>query len=426
MDIHSLYNIYKKHPHVCTDSRAVKQGDLFFALRGDSFDGNKFAPGALEQGAAYVVIDDAQYKQDDRYILVEDVLQTLQELALYHRRRFKIPVFGLTGSNGKTTTKELIASVLKEKYKVHATSGNFNNHIGVPLTLLSMPVDTEIAVIEMGANHPGEIAFLCAIAEPTHGLITNVGKAHLEGFGSFEGVRKTKAEIFTWLAGIDGVGFVNQNEPYLEEMARAVRKKIFFGKDGRAELAGASPFVEFFIAAGAEKVKVKTQIIGAYNFNNILTAITVGQFFDVPVKAIRLALENYLPQNNRSQLLEKDGNTYIMDAYNANPVSMEKALLSFSEMDQAGKRKIAIIGDMRELGSVSEEEHRKMVSLVQNLQIDTVVFVGPEFAKVTREGNYIHFDHAAEAKTWFQKQAPSGALILLKGSRGIRLEEVVS
>ena len=426
MDIRSLYNIYQKHPNVCTDSRAVKQGDLFFALKGESFDGNKFAAGALEQGAAYVVIDDAQYKQDDRFILVEDVLQTVQELARHHRRQFTIPVLGLTGSNGKTTTKELIAAVLEQKYRIHATRGNFNNHIGVPLTLLSMPQDTELAVIEMGANHLREIAFLCAIAEPTHGLITNVGKAHLEGFGSFEGVRKTKAEIYNWLVGIDGVGFVNQNEPYLEEMAQAVQQKVFYGKDGVAELAGASPFVEFFMTDGAEKVKVKTQIIGAYNFNNILTAITIGQFFGVPDEAIRSGLENYLPQNNRSQLMEKDGNTYIMDAYNANPVSMEKALLSFSEMDQAGKRKIAILGDMRELGSVSEEEHRKMVSLVQNLQIDTVVFVGPEFAKVTKEGNHIHFDHAAEAKTWFKKEAPSGALILLKGSRGIRLEEVVS
>ncbi|KAA3625942.1 MAG: UDP-N-acetylmuramoyl-tripeptide--D-alanyl-D-alanine ligase [Bacteroidetes bacterium] len=424
MDIAALYDIYKKHPVICTDSRKVEEGVLFFALKGDNFDGNKFAKAALEAGAAYVIVDDPNVAEGDGFILVNDVLETMQKLARHHRDQFDFPVIGLTGSNGKTTTKELLAAVLAQKYKVHATSGNFNNHIGVPLTLLSMPDDTEIAVIEMGANGLHEIGFLCGISAPTHGFVTNVGKAHLEGFGSFEGVIKTKAEIYDWLAENDGIGFVNQNESHLGEMASQVKEKILYGKGGKVSLKGASPFVEIEIAAETGGIAVKTRLIGAYNFNNILTAITLGQFFNVPDSDIATALENYQPSNNRSQLLEKEGNTFIMDSYNANPVSMEKALMSFSDMEGKGRKKIAIVGDMLELGEVSEQEHNKIVQLAKAIDIDTCVFVGQEFGK-TVDAEQLHFKDSIEAKNWYEDQAFSNAMILLKGSRGIRLEQII-
>lgn len=423
MDISKLYTIFQQYPHICTDSRMVRENSLFFALKGESFDGNKFARGAIEKGAAYAIIDNAAYKMGERYILVEDVLLTLQELAAYHRKQFDIPVFGLTGSNGKTTTKELIAAVLSEKFKVHATSGNYNNHIGVPLTLLAMPLDTEVAVIEMGANHPGEIAFLSKIAAPNLGLVTNVGKAHLEGFGSFEGVRKTKAELYDWLANNDGTGLVNANEPYLEEMSANVKNRHFYGgKEASVSLIDASPFVKFSL----DGKTVSTNLIGAYNFNNILTAVTLGNYFKVPSEAIKRAMENYQPKNNRSQLLKKEGLTFIMDAYNANPVSMEKALSSFSKMKNESGKKIAIIGDMLELGEVSELEHQKIVNLCCQLDIDQTVHVGKEFGKVVDQNKHIHFENAEQAKSWFYQQNFKNELILLKGSRGIKLESLIN
>jgi UDP-N-acetylmuramoyl-tripeptide--D-alanyl-D-alanine ligase len=425
MSIETLYDIYQEHPEICTDSRKVSKGALFFALKGENFDGNKFAAAALEQGAAYAVIDDPQFEEDDRCILVEDVLKTLQALARYHRDQFSIPVLGLTGSNGKTTSKELIAAVLSKNYKVHATRGNYNNHIGVPLTLLAMPGDTEIAVIEMGANGLKEIGFLCAISAPTHGFVTNIGKAHLEGFGSVEGIIITKAEIYDWLAAHDGVGFVNQNEAHLEKMATGVKQRVFYGKDEAIQLTGDSPFVEISITKETGKIPVKTKLIGGYNFNNLLTAITIGRYFGVADEAIKEALESYQPSNNRSQLMEKDGNTFIMDAYNANPDSMEKALVSFSGMDRKGRQKIAIIGDMLELGENSESEHRKIVELLDNLDIDNTIFIGPEFGRIVQGSNCLQFDVAEAARDWFVDQDFYGALILLKGSRGIRLEEVI-
>lgn len=424
MDIKTLYDIYLQHPKVCTDSRKVEKGVLFFALKGDNFDGNKFAEAALEDGAAYAIIDDPNVAGGDGYILVDDVLETMQKLARHHRDQFSFPVIGLTGSNGKTTTKELTAAVLSQKYKVHATSGNFNNHIGVPLTLLSMPADTEIAVIEMGANGLHEIGFLCGISAPTHGFVTNVGKAHLEGFGSFEGVIKTKAEIYDWLADNDGTAFVNQNEPHLEEMASQARQKILYGKDGKVSFKDASPYVEIEMSGVTGKTAFETRLIGAYNFNNILTAIALGQFFEVTDSDIASALENYQPSNNRSQLMEKGGNTYIMDSYNANPVSMEKALLSFSEMESKGRKKIAIVGDMLELGEVSEQEHNKIIQLTKQLNIDTCVFVGQEFGKAVDQVQ-IHFKDSGEVKNWYEEQAFNDVLVLLKGSRGIRLEQII-
>jgi UDP-N-acetylmuramoyl-tripeptide--D-alanyl-D-alanine ligase len=421
-----LYKIYQKHSNICTDSRAVKKGDLFFALKGESFDGNKYASGALASGAAYAIIDNPDFKESDQYIVVEDVLKALQDLAAYHRNKFDIPVLGLTGSNGKTTTKELMAAILSQGYKVHATKGNFNNHIGVPLTLLSMPPDSELAVIEMGANHPLEIEFLCKIAQPTHGLVTNVGKAHLEGFGSFEGVCKTKAELYQWLAQTNGTTFVNTNEPFLDDLSEMVKKKIHYGDHTTPPLAklirASSPYVKLFIFNKETPVEVETNLVGAYNYNNILTAIAIGKYFNISSESIKMALENYTPQNNRSQVLEKDDNTFIMDAYNANPVSMEKALLSFSEMKNEGGEKIAIIGDMLELGDVSEAEHQKIVSLTATLHIDQMVFVGEEFGKVTNASNQLHFMDSSETKRWFSEQNFKKILVLLKGSRAIKLE----
>lgn len=426
MDVKTLHDLFLQYPDVCTDSRKAKPGTLFFALKGENFDGNKFTASALKAGAAYAVVDDPQYVVDDRCILVTDVLKTLQALARYHRDRFSIPVLGLTGSNGKTTTKELVAAVLSKKYKVHATGGNFNNHIGVPLTLLAMPEDTEIAVIEMGANGLKEIGFLCSISAPSHGFVTNVGKAHLEGFGSFQGVITTKAEIYDWLASHDGVGFVNKNEPHLEQMAADVKQKEFYGKSEEVKLKGASPFVEISITTENAEMPVKTQLIGGYNFNNLLTAVTIGRYFEVPDVAIKEALEAYQPSNNRSQLMEKNGNTFIMDAYNANPVSMEKALVSFSEMERNGRQKIAIVGDMLELGEVSAEEHHKIVALSDALDLDRIVLVGPEFGKVLADSSHMHFDDAEAARQWFTDEKITNSIILLKGSRGIGLEQIIS
>ncbi len=425
MSIETLYEIYRKHPVICTDSRKVSEGSIFFALKGENFDGNKFAAAAIDQGAAYAVVDDPQVATNEKCILVSDVLATLQKLARHHRDQFDIPVLGLTGSNGKTTTKELVSAVLSEKYKIHATSGNFNNHIGVPLTLLSMPEDTEIAVIEMGANGLKQIEFLCQICAPTHGFVTNIGKAHLEGFGSVEGIIITKAEIYDWLAAHDGVGFINQNELHLEEMAAAVAKKVRYGKDDQVTLISTAPFVEISMSTPAGDMAIKTQLVGAYNFNNLLTAIAVGRFFEVPDTSVKKALEHYQPSNNRSQLIQKDGNTYIMDAYNANPVSMEKALESFSLMDREGRQKIAIIGHMLELGESSESEHRKIVQWSDSLDIDLTVFVGAEFGRVVQDSGRLYFDVAEMARDWFRQQKFSNILVLLKGSRGIRLEEVI-
>ena len=435
MNTKDLYQIYQKHSNICTDSRKVQEGDLFFALAGDNFDGNKFAAAALEKGAAYVVVDSPSICINDKYLLVKDTLLALQKLAQMHRTNFKIPIIGLTGSNGKTTTKELIAAILEQKYKIHATKGNFNNHIGVPLTLLSMPSNTEIAVIEMGANHLKEINFLCKIANPTHGLVNNVGKAHLEGFGSFEGVCQTKAELFEWLAAHKGTAFVNLDEKHLETLSANVDDRIFYQqvkkeqKSSTQELAlliNATPFVKFSLFDKSERIIVQSHLIGDYNFNNILSAIAIAKYFDISNQAIKTAIENYKPQNNRSQFRKQGNNAFIMDAYNANPVSMEKALLSFSNMENQKGQKIAILGDMLELGAATEKEHQKIIDLSETLAIDQVVFVGIEFGKALEGTTFLHFKNVTATKKWFKAQQVSHATILLKGSRGIRLEEILA
>ncbi|NUQ25201.1 MAG: UDP-N-acetylmuramoyl-tripeptide--D-alanyl-D-alanine ligase [Saprospiraceae bacterium] len=436
MTLDHLYAIFQQHPRCCTDSRMVQRGDIFFALRGDNFDGNQYAAKALEAGATYVVVDDPLvYREGDaRYLLVDNVLLTLQDLARFHRRKFDIPVIAIGGSNGKTTTKELVSAVLRNHYPMYATPGNLNNHIGVPLTLLHIPPKTEVAVVEMGANHQGEMAFLCRIAEPTHGLLTNIGKEHLEGFGSIEGVRQAESELYRYLAAGNGMAFINRDEPDLEQLARPVTKKLLYGhvpvlnpdqkRLYEMSLLTAQPFLSVaFWSDNGELITAHTRLLGHYNLGNIMTAIALGQYFKVPALKIKEALEQYVPANNRSQLLEKGGNTYIMDAYNANPSSMEKAILSFAAME--GHPKIAVLGDMLELGEASEHEHDYIARLALNQRIDELLLIGKDFAKVADELGVRHFADSDALAYWWREHSPKGALVLVKGSRGIRLERMM-
>jgi len=432
MTTQELYKIYRKHAQVAIDSRKVEKGSLFFALKGERFDGNRFAASALEAGAAYAIVDDPAVARGGRYVLVEDSLKALQGLARHHRQQFSMPVIGITGSNGKTTTKELVAAVLGSHYRLHYTQGNLNNHIGVPLTLLAMPAGLEAAIIEMGANHQGEIAFLSRIAEPSHGLVTNIGKAHLEGFGGIEGVKKGKSELYRYLAETGGMAFVNRDEPFLEELAAPVKKKVFYrradnpapaGRDIEVKLLETQPFVRAAFAGKEGKLcEVGSRLIGAYNFNNIMTAIALGKYFKVPGEKIARAIAAYVPGNMRSQLLERGGNTFILDAYNANPSSMREAVLNFAAME--GRRKIAILGDMLELGAESRREHEGIAELVAQQGFDDAVFVGPEFEAAARSAGFRHFADVAELKQWFSAQRFQDCHFLIKGSRGIRLEGI--
>ncbi len=409
---------------------------MFFALKGDKFDGHAFALKALEQGAAYSVIDNPDFQTDPRCLLVVDVLVALQQLARHHRRQFQIPVVAIGGSNGKTTTKELVSAVLSSHYPCHFTKGNFNNHIGVPLTLLAMPAETEVAIIEMGANHPGDIAELCAIAEPTHGLVTNIGKEHLEGFGSLEGVKKAEGELYDYLAQQKGVAFVNRSERYLAGMARANRQKIRYGAtdnlwpdaDGiiEAQLLRATPAIELaFLSETEQPIEARSHLFGRHNFFNLLTAVALGTYFKVPAEKIKTAFEQYIPANNRSQIVQRGANTFIMDAYNANPSSMKAALQSFKEME--ARHKVAILGDMLELGPDSQAEHEATLRLARRAKLDQIVLVGAEFGRcaLPKKG-VVHFPDTAAAKVWFDAQHFQDTLLLVKGSRGIRLEGLLT
>ena len=437
LSIPELYAVYRQHPIVCTDTRQLAPGCLFFALKGGHFDGNKFAAQALEQGASYAVIDDPKYRLDNRCLLVPDVLQALQQLAAHHRSQFEIPVIAIGGSNGKTTTKELVAAVLSSHYPCHYTKGNFNNHIGVPLTLLAMPDDTEVAVIEMGTNQPGDIDLLCAIARPTHGLLTNIGKEHLEGFGDLEGVKKAEGELYRYLSRNKGWVFVNLSEKYLPAMTRRIRRKIGYRRVETLEarededtigvmLTGETPFVgaAFYADDSGDIVEVKTQLVGRHNFDNAMTAVALGIYFKVPAAKIKSALEAYVPSNNRSQLLHRGSNTIFLDAYNANPSSVRPALESLRAMP--GQRKIAILGDMFELGDDSLKEHEAILRFAARQKPDVLVLVGPEFGR-TRFARYkaLHFPDTASAAAWFDKQVFEDCTILIKGSRGMRMEQVV-
>ena len=433
MEIKQLYQIFKSHPNFSTDSRKVEKGGLFFALKGANFDGNQFARQALLNGAAFAIVDDPEIGNDDRFIVVDDVLKSLQDLARFYRQQFTIPIIAITGSNGKTTTKELIAAVLASQYRVHFTKGNFNNHIGVPLTLLAMPKNTEVAIIEMGANHLGEIDSLCRIAAPTHGLITNIGKAHLEGFGSLEGVKIAKSELYRYLGEKGGMVFINQDENYLTELAYPVFHKLFYKKSQNPhpshrpyeikELA-TRPFLKVaFLNREGQLFEVHTQIVGAYNFNNLMTAIALGKYFKVPAEKAKKAMEAYVSNNNRSQVIKLADNTFLLDAYNANPSSMEEALRHFKKME--GEKKIAILGDMLELGQYSEKEHKDIAELALQLDFDKLILVGKEFSKAAKAKKILHFTEVQALKDWWQKQDINKASILIKGSRGIKLEELL-
>lgn len=433
LSIEELYEIFSRHPVVVTDSRKIEPGCLFFALKGETFNGNEFAGAALEAGAAFAIIDEAKFKSGDRMILVKDVLVTLQELARFHRRRFTIPVIAITGSNGKTTTKELISNVLSSHYPTHFTKGNLNNHIGVPLTLLAMPPKTEVAIIEMGANHPGEIDFLCRIAEPTHGLITNVGKAHLEGFGGFEGVKKTKSELYRFLIENNGLVFINKDEPHLSDLASGNKLKLFYQQSDNpkpeivpfeVKLVNEEPFLEVaFLSGKGELIDVKSNLIGQYNFNNIMSAIALGKYFKVPAEKIKTAIENYIPANNRSQLLSSGSNTFILDAYNANPTSVKNALAAFGKMKAA--RKVAILGSMLELGEYSEEEHLNITAFALSQGIQELILVGDDFYKAANEAGVLFFKNTAALKEWFRQQNFEETHFLIKGSRSIGLEKLL-
>lgn len=426
-----MYECYLKHPVICTDTRKLEPGCLFFALKGPRFDGNRYAKSALAAGAAYAIVDDEDVVNEEGLIRVDSVLETLQKLAAYHRQQKDIPVIAITGSNGKTTTKELTTAVFGSHYLTHYTSGNFNNHIGVPITLLRMPSDTEVAIIEMGANHIGEIDFLCNIAAPTHGLITNVGKAHLEGFGDFEGVKKAKGELYRYLEKTRGLAFVNQDEFFLEEMAGAGLKKVLYRESNspdplnpvfETQLLKMDPFLRLsFLSENGSLVEVNTNLIGKYNFNNVMTAITLGRYFKVPSAKIKKALENYMPSNNRSQIVRKGSNKFLLDAYNANPTSMTKALESFAAYKE--KNKVAILGDMLELGIFSREAHQKIVDLAVDLAIP-VITVGEEFGKI-KSRQIKNFPNTTSLIKWFWKQSYEDTFFLLKGSRGIALEALL-
>lgn len=424
MDIKSLYELYRKHPVVTTDTRNCPDSSIFIALKGESFNGNKFAAQAIEKGCAYAIVDEAQFATSDKIILVYDCLQTLQQLANYHRRQLTIPVIGITGTNGKTTTKELTSAVLSKKYNVLFTQGNLNNHIGVPLTLLKINDSHEIAVIEMGANHPGEIKTLVEIAEPDCGLITNVGKAHLEGFGSFEGVIRTKGELYDYLRAKGGKIFIHNENEYLQQISEGLEKVSYGEANGlyiTGKMTGCSPFLAFEWQHSEVKHTVTTQLIGGYNLTNALVAAAVGIYFGVSEEKISEALTEYKPQNNRSQLTLTERNQLIIDAYNANPSSMQAAVTNFGQMEAAAK--VLILGDMFELGATSAEEHQKVVDLIGQHSFDLVLLCGENFSISNHK--FKSFLGTTDLLHYLQEYPISDATVLIKGSRGMKLEQTI-
>ena len=421
--IADIYIKFKSCKGFTTDTRKIENGQLFFCLKGANFNGNKFAAEALKKGAQYVVIDEEEYLSDERMILVDDVLKCMQDLANYHRKKFDIPVLGITGTNGKTTTKELVHAVMSKKYKTHATAGNFNNHIGVPVTLLSMPKDTEFAIIEMGANHLGEIAELCEIAEPNYGLITSIGKAHLEGFGDLQGVINTKNELFQSVIKTEGKLLVNADNDLLMELSSKANR-ITYGQSAAADVSAKLLVKESFVGVDWEGVQIISQLVGSYNFDNMMAAICLGEFFDIPKEEIINALSEYTPKNQRSQLLITEKNKIVVDAYNANPTSMTAALDSF-KMAEADE-KFLILGDMLELGKESQIEHMGIVQKLKEMGFKDVILVGPEFVNVAEGSGFHSFNNNQEALKYLKTNPVKGKLVLLKGSRGIALEVLLS
>ena len=424
MQIQELYTIFLQHPSIQTDTRKLKAGNLYFALKGPNFNGNLFAKQALDAGAAYAIIDEQLDFLDDRLIATTDTLQTLQDLAKYHRQHFTIPFIAITGSNGKTTTKELVNQVLSSTYKTYTTAGNLNNHIGVPLTILSIKEDAEMAVIEMGANHQKEIEGYCDYTMPTHGIITNCGKAHLEGFGGEEGVKKGKGELFQYLKTRAGTVFIMNDYEYLRSMSIGIPDIITYGTTDAAITGVASSATEFLqiqMTKGTDIKKISTNLVGEYNLPNVLVAMAVGKYFDVPEAAIQCALENYSPSNSRSQLIEKDGNKIILDAYNANPTSMKAAIENFAKME--GPDKVLMLGGMMELGEDCIEEHVAILNLISQTNWRAVVLVGGDFGKVSHP--YTYFENSTAAAEWLQQQHFTNTKLLVKGSRIMQMEKVI-
>lgn len=424
MDIQKLYEIYRKSEKVSTDTRKIEPGSVFFALKGNRFDGNLFTEEALSKGASYAVIDNPAVNKGDRFILVDDVLATLQQLARHHRQQLSIPVIGLTGSNGKTTSKELLYAVLAKKFVTFATQGNLNNHIGVPLSILGIDRTIEIAVIEMGANHVGEIAALCAMASPTHGFITNIGKAHIGTFGGFDNIIRGKSELYMHLINNEGTVFINSQNPILFNMAKRFKNPVFYPAKGdyyHCELVSAEPFIKIRTEGGHE---IQTKMIGAYNFENIATALCIGKYFGVDERLANQAVAEYEPANMRSQVVIKGTNTIILDAYNANPSSMEAAIRSVADMK--AEKKVLILGDMFELEEEAEKEHRNIGKLVHDLGFTDVLLCGELMSAAQREFPKAKHFFKKEGLLEHLKQNPvREAVVLVKASRGIGLEAVM-
>ncbi|MBP7463210.1 MAG: UDP-N-acetylmuramoyl-tripeptide--D-alanyl-D-alanine ligase [Bacteroidales bacterium] len=421
-----LYQIFKKHRSICTDSRRVSKDSIFFALKGDNFDGNAYAENALHLGCAYAVVDDPKVVSSDKFLLVKDALKALQDLAAFHRRTIKIPFVAITGTNGKTTTKELVSSVLAQKFRVIATKGNMNNHIGVPLTILSMNHTTDMGIIEMGASHQGDIAELCAIAQPDYGIITNVGKAHLEGFGSEEIIRKTKGELYDYLKQNNGVVFINGENPTLISMLGHY-SGIKYGNTDDSFCTGKLTSKEMYVGiewqCNDNSGLAISNLIGDYNFENILAAICLGNYFNISPTIIDKTIGSYTPSNNRSQWVRGRRNHLILDFYNANPTSMAIAIDNF--MQYQAPKKCLILGDMLELGNCSESEHQQIISMINHVDYEDVFFVGENFLQLKRNNPFLFFENVETLNKYLAKNPPTGSLILVKGSRGIKLEKCI-
>ena len=422
MTIEKLHQIFLQFPTACTDTRKIVENCIFFALKGDNFNGNKYASEAIKKGASYAVIDEKKYATSEKTILVDDVLQTLQNLATYHRVHCNAKVIGLTGSNGKTTTKELINTVLSKKYNTIATIGNLNNHIGVPLTLLTIKENTEMAIVEMGANHLKEIEFLCTIAQPDFGYITNFGKAHLEGFGSLEGVIKAKSELYDYLVANDKSIFLNADDPVQIAKLGAYIKKYGFSENKKEYYKIVFIEADPFVRIKVEDTFIHSKLIGSYNFTNCCAAILMGKYFNIPMGYIKSAIEDYVPQNNRSQIIEKNGKRILLDAYNANPTSMKLALENFNGL--SGNHKIAFLGDMFELGETAKIEHQNIADLAAGLQLEKVFLIGENFNKTNT--TLQKFSTYNDVEVYLKdKSFPKDCNILIKGSRGMALERLL-
>jgi UDP-N-acetylmuramoyl-tripeptide--D-alanyl-D-alanine ligase len=424
MKIEKLHQLFLKFNVVSTDTRSISNGALFFALKGDNFNGNDFAKKALDSGASYCIIDEQQSQSNARFILVPDVLITLQELANFHRKYLNIPIIAITGSNGKTTTKELINSVLGQRYKTHATQGNYNNHIGVPLTLLQMDTSVDIGIVEMGANHIGEIANLCQISAPNYGYITNFGKAHLEGFGSAAGVVKGKCELYDYLKSNKGVVFINGDDKKQVQQIGDYKSVNIFSKDNSSNIQVSMTSQTPFISFESQGCTMESQLVGIYNFSNAAAAIAMGCFFEVSLENIKKGIASYTPNNNRSQIIRKGSNTIILDAYNANPSSMEVALDNFNSMKSS--LKIVILGDMFELGVHSKSEHQAVIDEVNSLNFSSAYYVGSHFFELASDSSKANFFKTTESfRNQLQSLVFKDALILIKGSRGMALESIL-